>query len=221
MRRNAFSSLSDQSDDSSGSSGNTAAQIEQINRSSKPSSPLDFIPNAAPKKKRSRTWEKSYQGHVVTYRGIPPQVREGLISLASSLNVPVDEVARAFLEFGVDQYQSGGIRLSPFPKAQRMTLFPTDGKHREPEIQGWLKGEFRRERKPAKKKKGNEPKLWEQRVSFRIPSEVKELVREIAERHTVPLGEVVLFFFNAALSAYQDGNLILSPQPKNTGNTLF
>jgi hypothetical protein len=221
MRRNAFESLNELSDDPPKPSVKVVPKSDDQAEHLNPSSPLDFIPNAATKKKRSRTWEKSRQDQVVTYRGIPPEVREGLASLAQMLDVPVDEIARAFLEFGVAQYQSGGIRLNPLPKAQRMTLFSQDGKVQNPEKEGWLKNEFRRERKPKNKKKANEPKTWEHRVSFRIPPEVKESVKEIAERHSVPVGEVALFFFNDAHAAFQAGQLVLSPQPKSSGNTLF
>lgn len=221
MRRNAFASLNELSEDQPKPSGKVVPKSDDHAERLNPSSPLDFIPNAATKKKRSRTWEKSRQGQVVTYRGIPPEVREGLASLSQMLDVPVDEIARAFLEYGIARYQSGGIRLNPSPKAQRMTLFSQDSKVNNAEKEGWLKSEFRRERKPKNKKKANEPKAWEHRVSFRIPPEVKESVKEIAERHSVPVGEVALFFFNAAYAAYQAGQLVLSPQPKSSGNTLF
>lgn len=221
MRRNAFASLQDSSTVQTESTQTADPTHMSETQAQEPRSALDFIPTAAPRKKRDRSWEKERQDQVATYRGIPPVVREGLISLANMLNVPVDEIARAFLEYGITQYQSGVIRLNPYPKAQRMTLFARDGNGKSSIDQGWLKAEFPRIKKTGKKKKNDEHKLWEYRVSYRIPSEVKQSVRAIADRHSVPIGEVAHYFFNAGLDAFQAGNLILDPQPKNIGNTLF
>ena len=59
--------------------------------------PLDLIPTADLRKKRSRKWEQVHRLETVTYRGIPRQVVELIIKDAQSLSVPRDEVVRAFL----------------------------------------------------------------------------------------------------------------------------
>ena len=68
--------------------------------------PLDLIPTAEPSKKRERKWDKTHQGELVTYRGIPAETHQALISLAGSIVVPVDEVVRMFLEYALEHYQS-------------------------------------------------------------------------------------------------------------------
>jgi hypothetical protein len=214
MRRNAFASLQDPDEDPIDPSATTTPQNVRSN------SALDFIPSAVVKKKRDRTWEKVHQEEVATFRGITPEVRQSLMTLADTLDVAVDEVARVFLEYGISNYQSGQIQLSPSPKAQRMTLF-SQGVKSNGEKSGWLKEEVTRPRKPDKRKKTVEPKPWEYRVSYRLPPSLKENVKAIAERHSVPIGEVVLYFFKFSLNAYQLGSLILTPTPKNAGNTLF
>ena len=47
--------------------------------------PLDLIPTADLKKKRSRQWEQVHRLETVTYRGIPRQVVELIIEDAQSL----------------------------------------------------------------------------------------------------------------------------------------
>jgi len=221
MRRNAFASLQEPSMDQTRSTQAEDPSANPDTQSPKPGRPLDFIPTAVPRKRRDRTWEKTHQDQVATYRGIPPEVREGLISLAGMLNVSMDEVARAFLEYSIAKYQNGAIHLNTYPKAQRMTLFARAENEKRSMDHGWLKAEFSRMKKTHKKKKTEEPKPWEHRVSFRNPRDIKERVKSIADDHSVPIGEVVHYFLNVGLEAFQAGSLILDPQPKNMGNTLF
>lgn len=220
MRRNAFASLQEPSIDQTRPTLAEDPSATPETQSPKPGRPLDFIPTAVPRKRRDRTWEKTHKDQVATYRGIPPEVREGLISLAGMLNVSMDEVARAFLEYSIAKYQDGAIHLNPYPKAQRMTLFATTENKKRSMDHGWLKAEFSRAKK-TRKKKTDDPNPWEHRVSFRIPREIKERVKSIADDHSVPIGEVVHYFLNFGLEAFQAGFLILDPQPKNMGNTLF
>ena len=90
--------------------------------------PLDLIPTADFRKKRSRKWENAHRSETVTYRGVPRQTVEWIVEISQSLSVPRDEVVRAFLEYGVALYRSGQLTLFAYPKAQRMTLFPEDSK---------------------------------------------------------------------------------------------
>ena len=196
--------------------------------------PLDLIPTAQRRKKRNRDWEQIHRAETVTYRGVPHEYQEWIEELAEGLSVPRDEIVRAFLEFGVKQYQGGQLTLFAYPKAQRMTLYPEGGKNalaafsQIKEIGGWLNEAFpvavKRER-AAKKGKGkksrSDPQRWEIRVTYRIPVVLKEEIRSIAEEHTLPVGEVVWFFIERAFKAFQDGNLPLQPVPKIIGKTLF
>ncbi|PKO16608.1 MAG: hypothetical protein CVU39_07235 [Chloroflexi bacterium HGW-Chloroflexi-10] len=219
MRRNAFASL--QENEINNSIASINSQVPTMNTIQKPMSALDFIPSAVPKKKRDRKWERENKDQVATYRGITPEVRQSIILLAEKLNVSTDDVARAFLENGIGLYQSGQIVLNPYPKAQRMTLFPSEKRSKGKENNGWLQEAVQISKQNGKRKKKQDQKNWEYRVSYRIPPAVKESIKTIAERHTVPIGEVVLYFFQHAFAAYQTGKLVLSPQPKNSGNTLY
>ncbi len=221
MRRDAFSRLRDSDSDENDSIQSSSQSVFSVDHLPQPKSPLDFIPSAVPTKKRDRKWERSHQDEVATYRGIIPEVRQALISLAEMIGVPVDDVSRAFLEFGVSNYEAGEIKLTPYPKAQRMTLFPKEGRENIDMKKAWLQEAFSPAKKTGKKQKKTERKAWEFRVTYRLPRAVKDDIKQIADRHYVPVGELVLYFFRYSLDAYQSGKLILTPHPKNTGNTLF
>ncbi len=196
--------------------------------------PLDLIPTADLRKKRSRKWEQVHQSETVTYRGIPPQVMELIIKDAQSLSVPRDEVIRAFLEYGVRAYLNGEIKLLAYPKAQRMTLYAEGNEGnttlpaQKPTNHNWLADAFP---VPEKKDSGTKKKesrkdheaipQWEIRATFRIPVLLKEEVRSIAREHTLPVGEVVCFFAMEGSKAFHNGSLILQPSPKTIGKTLF
>lgn len=183
--------------------------------------PLDFIPAAEPRKKRDRKWEKAHQGQVATYRGVPPEIHQTVLHLAESLGVPIDEVARAFLEYSLANHKSGKVPIQPHPKAQRMTLYPDGDAALEPKSKGWLKDAFSAPRPGKKGKKSSLPKRWESRVSYRLPVALKQEVKELADAHTVGVGELVFFLFQHALAAYESGHLRLEAHPKVSGNTLF
>lgn len=183
--------------------------------------PLDFIPAAEPRKKRERKWEKANQGKVATYRGVSPEMHQTLRRLAESLGVPVDEIARAFLEFSLAQHKSGDLPIRPHPKAQRMTLYPEGGVASNRKAEGCLREAFSPSRSGKKGKKAGQTKGWEARVSYRLPVELKQEVKELAETHTVGVGELVFFLFQYALNVYERGDFRLEAHAKVSGNTLF
>jgi hypothetical protein len=196
--------------------------------------PLDLIPTADFKKKRSRKWEQVHRLETVTYRGIPQQVLDLIIRDAQSLSVPRDEVVRAFLEYGARLYRNGEIKLLAYPKAQRMTLYSEDNEEnlilpvQKPTNHKWLANAFPVPEKKAggtqKKKFGKDQEAipqWEIRATFRIPALLKEEVRSIAREHTLPVGEVVCFFVIEGSQAFHNGSLTLQPSPKTIGKTLF
>jgi len=196
--------------------------------------PLDLIPTADLRKKRSRKWEQEHRLETATYRGIPRQVVDLIIKDAQSLSVPRDEVFRAYLEYGARLYRNGEIKLLAYPKAQRMTLYTEGDKGstilpaQKPTNHKWLADAFS---VPEKKASGTEKKKskkdqeaipqWEIRATFRIPILLKEEVRSIAREHTLPVGEVVCFFVIEGSQAFHNGSLILQPSPKTIGKTLF
>jgi hypothetical protein len=186
-----------------------------------PLKPLDFIPMAEPKKKRERQWEKTHQDEIATYRGISPETHHTLLHLAGYHCVPVDEIVRALLEYALKRYHSGELLIRPHPKAQRMTLYPEGEPTLPTAASSWLKEALVSPQATKKKKKDGQPKPWEARVTYRLPPEMKLEIKTIADKYTIPVGELVFYFFLYALDAYEAGRLSLTPHPKPSGNTLF
>jgi hypothetical protein len=197
--------------------------------------PLDLISIAVRRTKRNRDWDRSHQSEKATYRGIPKRLQETVSELAASLNVPRDELVRAFLEYSLSDLDSDRLILVAHPKAQRMTLFPTSeasnsssGK-REPYLAAsWLDQAFPSSghgqpsagKKKPRKDQGKKDR-WESRATYRLPVSLREQVKATANEQDVPVGELVLFFLDHGLRAYQTGELRLSPAPRASGKTLF
>lgn len=227
-RRNAFNKLKNESV--------PAQNMDQLNGSEivQGNAPLDFIPTAQPRKKRNRNWEERHKNEVATYRGISKEIVDMVQRIADILSVPRDEILRAFLEYGVKQYENGNMKIFAFPKAQRMTLYPTSGQQADKQMQdlnrtnNWLAESYpvvksgkKITNKKQKQEANTEPPQWQARVTFRLPPTVKDEVRNIALEHSVPVGEIVCHFVMEASKAYRDGKLVLHPVPKITSKTLF
>jgi hypothetical protein len=227
-RRNAFNNLRNESFPAQNMNQLNGSEIAQGN------APLDFIPTAQPRKKRNRNWEKRHKNEVATYRGISKEIVDMVQRFADVLSVPRDEILRAFLEYGVEQYINGNLKIFAFPKAQHMTLYPTSGQQADKQMQdlrktnNWLAESYpvaKNGKKITNKKQKQEDTIeshqWQMRVTFRLPPTVKEEVRNIALEHSVPVGEIVCHFVMEASKAYRDGKLVLHPVPKITSKTLF
>ena len=78
------------------------------------------------KPKRDRSWEaeaRERQGQV-TYRGVPKELHEEIKALAGKLGVNVGDIARAFLEHGLESYHAGKLELEPVVVETKKTLYP-------------------------------------------------------------------------------------------------
>ena len=84
--------------------------------------PIDALTRRPSKAKRDRSWERRQQ--LVAYRGIPPELQEELKGIARKLGVTVGEVARTFLEYGLEAYEQGQLELRPVLTTGKHTLFP-------------------------------------------------------------------------------------------------
>lgn len=95
------------------------------------SSVADVLGGGAREKKqgrgRGRGWEKKQRrdGRQVTYR-LPAELNEAVRSVAHELGVPVREVVQRFLEYGLEDYQSGRLQLDREPVQTAYTLYPRD-----------------------------------------------------------------------------------------------
>jgi hypothetical protein len=147
----------------------------------------------------------------VSYRGFPNGLMEKIRAAANELQVTVDEVIRATLEYALGTYWSGRLALDPSPAKIKMTLYPKDSKTRVTTSQ----------RKGPKRKKTETPR-WTTVVTFRgIPQPVQGAVRQVADEHDIPVGEVAAYLIEYGINAFRSGELVLRPVPRPGSNTLF
>jgi len=110
--------------------------LEQLGASAQdiPDEPLDAVPEilarrprpAKAEPKRNRDWEAQQRNDdltVVTYRGIPVELREHILEIAQVHGVTTSEVARLFLEHGLSAYQRDALELRPRLYRGKMTLY--------------------------------------------------------------------------------------------------
>jgi hypothetical protein len=147
----------------------------------------------------------------VSYRGFPDGLMERIRAAANELQVTVDEIVRATLEYALGTYWSGRLVLDPSPTKIKMTLYPKDAKTRSTTFQ----------RTGQKRKKPGVPR-WTTVVTFRgIPQPVQGAIKQIAEDRDIPVGEVAAFLIEYGIHAFRSGELVLRPVPRPGSNTLF
>lgn len=182
----------------------TIAEVTQ------PQAVLEKLRLADPKVNR-RPWDERHRFTQVSYRGFPNGLLEQLRQLASKMNVSLDDIARALLEYGIGAVWSGGLQLKPVEKGLRMTLFPQEERPRRKTSSG----------KASKAARRSAPR-WQKVVTFRgIPPSLQGSIRELAKEQSVPVGELAATLIQHGLSAYQQGKLILQPLPKTERHSLF
>jgi hypothetical protein len=89
---------------------------------------VDALVHRPSRAKRNRAWEKSQRDKkdVVTYRGVPASLGKQITRIAGDLGVPAGDVARSFLEYGLQAYQAGDLELKPKLAVGRFTLHPPE-----------------------------------------------------------------------------------------------
>lgn len=172
---------------------------------------LNMMPVAEERRGRNRDWERAQRANAVSYRGVPPEVQAGIKAVATDLEVNAEEVARAFLEFGLAAFRNGEIQIQPHPKGRLMTLFP-EGWSRHV---GWSELGWGKRDETGRSKKKRATALWRNVVTYRgIPMEVKKAIQDISSEHYIPVGELATLFLSHALMSFKNGRLMLHPQPK-------
>ena len=78
--------------------------------------------------KRARDWDKAHTHEIATFRGIPHDLRVQLKKTADDLGVPVGEIARCFLEYGLKAYRAGDLKLEPRLVIGKKSLYTQDSK---------------------------------------------------------------------------------------------
>ena len=167
--------------------------------------------NFAEPRKKAHPGSLSKRTGQVSFRGFPKGLQEEIRHAAGDLQVSIDDLVRATLEFALGAYWSGKLEIDPLPGKMKMTLYPLS----QPQAQ-----------KPTKvnktKRQKSESLRWIGVVTYRgIPLPIKDGVKQISSDHDVPIGEVAAFLIQYGINAYRSGTLVLRPAPKTGSKTLF
>jgi hypothetical protein len=165
--------------------------------------------------KRNRKWEREHRPY--RYVNVSVELREQVLALAEHLEVTVDEVARAFIEYGIDcvDEEKLHLRAQPNPYGRKMTLFPKE------RAKGWQEtNDAPREIPVRRKRRIKQTKKVYPAVSYRLPEKVHDDICSLAMDLDVPLGDVVSSLLQYGLDAYRNGRLSLKPQPLTVKMTL-
>lgn len=165
--------------------------------------------------KRNRRWEREHRPY--RYVNVPTELREQVLALAEHLEVTVDEVARAFIKYGIEcvDEEKLHLRAQPNPYGRKMTLFPKE------RAKGWYETNGTQKEIPARKKKRTkQAKRVYPAVSYRLPEKVHDEICGLAMDLDVPLGDIVTFLLQHGLDVYRSGKLKLEPQPLTVKMTL-
>jgi hypothetical protein len=145
------------------------------------------------------------------------ELREQVLALAQHLEVTVDEVARAFIEYGIEcvDEEKLHLRAQPNPHGRKMTLFPKE------RAKGWYEtNDAPKEIPVRKKKRTKQAKRVYPAVSYRLPEKLHDDICGLAMDLDVPLGDIVTFLLQYGIEAYRSGKLSLEPQPLTVKMTL-
>lgn len=177
-----------------------------------------------PKKPRNRAWEKANRAK--TFRSVPEEVSAKVVAIADQLGVTADEVARAFLEYGLYCMERETLTVQPRIKGTRMTLYPLDSGWTKQH--GWVEEGWNptpkavlSEKRRRKQKGAEEPRLWSRWVAYRLPDELVKRLKERAERHSVPIGELVGLLLKHSANRYVQGVLRLISHPKQDASAQW
>jgi hypothetical protein len=179
------------------------------------------MPVAARRKKRSRDWEK--RNPQVCYRGVSAHLHQELKNIAIDIGIKLDDVVRAFLEYGLNLVYEDRLILTPQLGHGKLTLYPENSNWTQ--HKAWMVNGNGQPPEPVKrgrkKKQETMGRRWKNKVVYRVPDEVHEAVKSAADAISVPVGDIVTVFFQQSLHDYRNGFLQLNPQPAVIRKTLF
>ena len=94
-----------------------------------------LYPTGKEKKRRKKRGKTSAaMSSPAAYRGIPKKTKEAVADLAREMSVPIGELARRLLEYGVEEHQSGSLEFELYPVESAIrTLYPGQESDGSPE----------------------------------------------------------------------------------------
>jgi hypothetical protein len=180
------------------------------------------------KKARSRNYEKAHKAGQLSVRGVPPKFHEQVRAIAEDLNVRVDHVSRAFLEYGLKAYLDKKFSIKSRINGRKLSLYSQDGWGRETpgwqEVIGW-QAPVQKDQPAIRKKKKikkESPKLWKYVMTFHeLKQETKAQLNELCEKEFIPKGELVSALLAYSIQAYQDKAFTLALEFPTPGDVKY
>ena len=142
--------------------------------------------------------------NIATFRGIPQKLHDTLKKTAEDLDIAPGELARFFLETGLERLATGEEVITPSFVPGGYTLYPEDGP-----------------RQPRRKGRRKTRALQKPHSYYGVPRGVVQSVLENAQALGVTQGELARFFFERGLALYRGGQLKLEPVPVQQIATLY
>ena len=142
--------------------------------------------------------------NIATFRGIPKKLHEEIKKTASELGVSPGELARYFLEVGLQQMEKGEDVVTPKFVPGGFTLYPEEGP-----------------KQPRKRNRKKAKTLQQPRSYYGVPREVVIAVLEKSKAIGVTQGEVARYLFERGLERYRKGELVIEPEPIQQIATLY
>jgi hypothetical protein len=158
---------------------------------------------------RNRAWEKQHPS--MTYRLVPPEVREAVKEIAHQLGCTTDILAETLLQYGHRCYQRGDLRLQPQPTPHGLRLYPEhyQSTAKTQKLRWSENHQHPQPPKPKRKTRQRPARLYRQQVTYRLSPEIRAEIARLSQEHQVPPGEVVTRFLQWGIEAYQSGKLVL------------
>ena len=146
--------------------------------------------------------------HIATFRGIPLRLHQSLKTIAGDLGISPGELARYFLEKGLEQIAAGKDEIAPSFVPGGYTLYPEEKQN----AAGRIATRSRRKRS----KKSQQPRSY-----YGVPREVVAAVLEQSQALGVTQGELARYLFERGITRIESGELVLEPVPVQQIATLY
>jgi hypothetical protein len=142
--------------------------------------------------------------HIATFRGIPLTLHQSVKSIAKDLGVSPGELARYFLEKGLEQIAAGEDEVAPTFVPGGYTLYPDEKKVA-----------------PNRPRRKRSKTVQKPRSYYGVPREVVRAVLDQSQALGVTQGELARHLLERGVERYRSGDLALEPVPVQQIATLY
>jgi len=166
--------------------------------------PADLI-EMHPSRRSSADRDYDQEKPHVTFRLIPRTLHEEIKKVAKAEGVLLGELARYFFEVGLARVSEGDLEVEPKAVWTGLSLYP----------------EMRTGNAIQQTSRKNKWALNTPHTYHGVTAAIKSQMDDIAENHSIPVGELARFFLEAGLATYRTGDLELKKTVVHTRNSLY